>query len=128
MPIRIVEQFLCDYCAHDDKETEAPHKIEINGKRALACDTHAKPLLKALEAFEAVAERIPAPAASSARSGRSRAVRGSSIPARQTGAPTAAEVRQWAQANDVPVSAKARVAQDVYEKFYEAFPDRRPAS
>ncbi|WP_113705495.1 Lsr2 dimerization domain-containing protein [Nonomuraea lactucae] len=128
MPIRIVELFLCDYCAKEDKETEAPHKIEINGKRALACDTHAKPILKALETFEAVAERIPTETARPARSGRTRAARGGSGAAPQGDAPTTNEVRQWAQANNIPVSAKARVASDVWEKFYEAFPDRRPAS
>ncbi|WP_433434536.1 Lsr2 family DNA-binding protein [Nonomuraea sp. CA-141351] len=129
MPRELVEKLWCDFCYQDgEKKTEATETIKINGKQAYACERDAKPILKALEAFEAVAERIPTETARPSRGGRSRAARGGSSAAAGTDAPTTTEVRAWAQANNIPVSAKARVASDVWEKFYDAFPDRRPAS
>ncbi|MEV0823871.1 Lsr2 family DNA-binding protein [Nonomuraea rubra] len=127
MPRELVEKLWCDFCYADgEKKTEATETIKINGKQAYACDPHAKPILKALETFEAVAERIPTETSRPARSGRSRVARDAPKPDAGD-APKPKEVREWAKAHNIPVSEKARIPQDVWERFYDAHPDRRPA-
>lgn len=51
---------------------------------------------------------------------------GSDAPPRLQGY-TNTEVRAWANAEEIAVSSRGKIADDVYERFVEAHPDARPA-
>ncbi|GAA0955051.1 hypothetical protein [Nonomuraea longicatena] len=98
MGIKIIEIRLCDYCEKEDpaKETEADDTITINGRTALACDRHGKPVRKILEAFEAVS--VPDQALHDGHVPRGRRGRSAATPPTLGGhdKPKAADIRAWA--------------------------------
>ena len=80
----------------------ASYEIDLSARNARA-------LRKALSAFvEAGRRREAAPAASAGR------------PRSKPAGPDAAVIREWAHANDVPVSVRGRVSADVRAKYLAA--------
>ncbi|MEQ4716107.1 hypothetical protein [Nonomuraea sp. B19D2] len=100
MPIRVVELRFCDYCAteKEDLEVEATDEITINGRKALVCDKHGKPVRKMLQTFEEVSE--PVLAAQHGGPTASRRRRGKAVQGDGPAEPTAAEIRAWALAEN----------------------------
>lgn len=78
------------------------YEIDLN-------DRNAAKLRSALEPFVAAGRKVPA---GSKRSGSSRTKSAKSAPVGRAG-----EIRAWALANDVPVSARGRVSADVVAKY-----------
>ncbi|GAA2294227.1 hypothetical protein GCM10010149_47750 [Nonomuraea roseoviolacea subsp. roseoviolacea] len=99
VPIRVVELRFCDYCAaeKEGQEVEATDEIVINGRRALACDKHGKPVRKMLDAFEAVSEPVTVAPPSPGR-GRRAGARQTSHDGQAE--PAAKDVRAWALAEN----------------------------
>ncbi|MFI9591028.1 hypothetical protein [Nonomuraea sp. NPDC052265] len=101
MGIKIIEIRLCDYCEKEEsKEVEATDEVTINGKKALTCDRHGKPLRKMLEEFNKVSEPVQEPQVSRAsrgRRGRTTALQAAAEPRIE---PTPSDIRGWALAEN----------------------------
>lgn len=120
MGIKIIELRLCDYCEAEEegKEVEATDTITINGKRALVCDKHGKPIRKMLDAFDAVAEPVPVTAGRRASKAQ---------PAGLDGQVKAADVRAWALAENEKagrqvyiIQGKSKIRQSVIDAYKAA--------
>lgn len=122
MPRKTFTVEYCDYCYGEDesKEVEATDLIKINGREALACDKHSKPVRKMLETFESVSSPIP-----SATPQRPRSRRASADGEQLSYVPS--EVRAWARAENekagkviYPVGENARIRKSVIEAYLAA--------
>lgn len=127
MPRKTIVVEYCDYCAKEKgEEVEATDTIKINGREALACEAHSKPVRKVLEVFAQVSTpigRSPAPTPSVAPK-----TKGKKVQRTWNGHPyIPAQVREWARKENekagrtiYPVGERARIPNDVIAAYFHA--------
>ncbi|GAA3136793.1 hypothetical protein GCM10010466_29510 [Planomonospora alba] len=131
MPRKTFTVDYCDFCDAEEKETEAEQTFTINGKEALACVPHGKPLQKALDAFEKVARPIAQAEPPASVRGRSRAAgKGKGESVRNGRAYNTAKVRAWAKEENekageivYAISDTARIKGEVIDAYLAAHPE-----